>query len=136
MKDFYDSVSFDCSRLITQRYSTSFSLGTRLLSNSIRFHIYNINGFVRFADEIVDSFHDFNKFELLNILSFENIFYFIYKKMKRIFFFKKKKFVLIFREDHLLREICTYLFLNGIEGRFFSPKIIDHIQNFDDLNFQ
>lgn len=77
-----------------------------------------------------------NKFELLNILSFENIFYFIYKKMKRIFFFKKKKFVLIFREDHLLREICTYLFLNGIEGRFFSPKKIDQNQNFDDLNFQ
>ena len=66
MKDFYDTVSFDCSKLITQRYSTSFSLGTRLLSNSIRFHIYNIYGFVRFADEIVDSFHDFNKFELLN----------------------------------------------------------------------
>ena len=56
--------------------------------------------------------------------------------MKRIFFFKKKKFVLIFREDHLLREICTYLFLNGIEGRFFSPKKIDQNQNFDDLNFQ
>ena len=66
MKDFYDTVSFDCSKLITQRYSTSFSLGTRLLNNSIRFHIYNIYGFVRFADEIVDSFHDFNKFELLN----------------------------------------------------------------------
>ena len=66
MKDFYDIVSFDCSKIITQRYSTSFSLGTRLLSNSIRFHIYNIYGFVRFADEIVDSFHDFNKFELLN----------------------------------------------------------------------
>ena len=64
MKDFYDSVSFNCSKLITQRYSTSFSLGTRSLSNSIRFHIYNIYGFVRFADEIVDSFHDFNKFEL------------------------------------------------------------------------
>ena len=36
----------------------------------------------------------------------------------------------------MLREICTYLFLNGIEGRFFSPKKIDQNQNFDDLNFQ
>ena len=66
MKDFYDNVSSECSKLVTQRYSTSFSLGTRLLSNSIRSHVYNIYGFVRFADEIVDSFHDFNKFELLN----------------------------------------------------------------------
>ena len=66
MKDFYDNICSDCSKLVTQRYSTSFSLGTRLLSNTIRSHIYNIYGFVRFADEIVDSFHDFNKFELLN----------------------------------------------------------------------
>ena len=66
MKDFYDIISYDCSKLVTQRYSTSFSLGTRLLSNSIRVHIYNIYGFVRFADEIVDSFHDFNKVDLLN----------------------------------------------------------------------
>lgn len=66
MKDFYDIVSYDCSKLVTQRYSTSFSLGTRLLSISIRVHIYNIYGFVRFADEIVDSFHEFNKVDLLN----------------------------------------------------------------------
>ena len=66
VKDFYDIVSYDCSKLVTQRYSTSFSLGTRLLSNSIRVHIYNIYGFVRFADEIVDSFHEFNKVDLLN----------------------------------------------------------------------
>ena len=66
MKDFYDNICSDCSKLVTQRYSTSFSLGTRLLSNTIRSHVYNIYGFVRFADEIVDSFHDFNKFELLN----------------------------------------------------------------------
>ena len=64
MKDFYDNVSTECSKLVTQRYSTSFSLGTRLLSNSIRSHIYNIYGFVRFADEIVDSFHSYNKKEL------------------------------------------------------------------------
>ena len=66
VKDFYDIVSYDCSKLVTQRYSTSFSLGTRLLSSSIRVHIYNIYGFVRFADEIVDSFHEFNKVDLLN----------------------------------------------------------------------
>ena len=64
MKDQFDSISYECSKLVTQRYSTSFSLGTKLLEDRIRMHIYNIYGFVRFADEIVDTFHDFDK-ELL-----------------------------------------------------------------------
>ena len=55
-----------CSRSVTESYSTSFSLATRMLSPSIRQDIYNIYGFVRFADEIVDSFHDYNKEELLD----------------------------------------------------------------------
>jgi phytoene/squalene synthetase len=59
MKVLYDQVSQECSELVTKRYSTSFSLATRMLSKDIRPHIYNIYGFVRFADEIVDSFHDF-----------------------------------------------------------------------------
>ncbi len=66
MKNLFDSVSQDCSRLVTQRYSTSFSLGTKLLGPSIRPHIYNIYGFVRFADEIVDTFHNYPKKELLD----------------------------------------------------------------------
>ena len=66
MKSLYDVVSYECSKLVTNRYSTSFSLGTRLLDSSIRSDIYNIYGFVRFADEIVDSFHEFNKEKLLN----------------------------------------------------------------------
>lgn len=66
MKSLYDVVSYECSKLVTNRYSTSFSLGTRLLDTSIRTDIYNIYGFVRFADEIVDSFHEFNKEKLLN----------------------------------------------------------------------
>ena len=61
MKALYDQVSQQCSELVTKRYSTSFSLATRMLSKDIRPHIYNIYGFVRFADEIVDSFHDFPK---------------------------------------------------------------------------
>ena len=51
---------------VTKTYSTSFSMATKLLSKSIRRDIYNIYGFVRFADEIVDSFHNFNKSELFN----------------------------------------------------------------------
>ena len=66
MKDLFDSVSSDCSKIVTNSYSTSFSLATRMLSTSIRTHIYNIYGFVRFADEIVDSFHAYNKMELFN----------------------------------------------------------------------
>jgi len=61
MKSIFDTVSKDCSRLITQTYSTSFSMATKMLSNSIRQDIYNIYGFVRLADEIVDSFHDYDK---------------------------------------------------------------------------
>ncbi len=66
MKELFDSVSSDCSKIVTNSYSTSFSLATRMLSRSIRTHIYNIYGFVRFADEIVDSFHSYNKMELFN----------------------------------------------------------------------
>lgn len=61
MKALFDTVSYNCSKVVTKSYSTSFSLATKMLSNSIRPHIYNIYGFVRFADEIVDSFHEFDK---------------------------------------------------------------------------
>lgn len=66
MKALYDQVCYECSELVTKRYSTSFSLATRMLSEDIRSHIYNIYGFVRFADEIVDSFHDYPKEKLFN----------------------------------------------------------------------
>mgnify|MGYP001209911683 FL=1 len=66
MKEIFDRVSYECSEKVTKTYSTSFSMATKLLSKSIRKDIYNIYGFVRFADEIVDSFHNFNKFELFN----------------------------------------------------------------------
>ena len=66
MKELFDSVSSECSKIVTNSYSTSFSLATRMLSSSIRTHIYNIYGFVRFADEIVDTFHSYNKMELFD----------------------------------------------------------------------
>ena len=69
MKNIFDEVSYSCSEKVTKTYSTSFSLATRLLSKNIRKDIYNIYGFVRFADEIVDSFHDYNKTELFNDFS-------------------------------------------------------------------
>ncbi|TDQ30876.1 phytoene/squalene synthase family protein [Zeaxanthinibacter enoshimensis] len=66
MKSIFDAVSFKCSKVVTESYSTSFTMATRMLAPSIRSHIYNIYGFVRFADEIVDSFHDYNKEALLD----------------------------------------------------------------------
>ncbi len=71
MKSIFDEVSYSCSEKVTKTYSTSFSLATRLLSENIRKDIYNIYGFVRFADEIVDSFHDYNKSELFNDFSID-----------------------------------------------------------------
>jgi len=65
MKELFDSVSNDCSKLVTKKYSTSFSLAVNMLSPKIRKDIYNIYGFVRFADEIVDTFHDYDKEKLM-----------------------------------------------------------------------
>ena len=61
MKEIFDTVSESCSKSVTIAYSTSFSLAAKMLAPSIRQDIYNIYGFVRFADEIVDSFHDYDK---------------------------------------------------------------------------
>ncbi len=65
MLDLYHATCHECSRLITQRYSTSFSAGIRAFDPSIRAPIYAIYGYVRFADEIVDTFHAFPKASLL-----------------------------------------------------------------------
>lgn len=64
--DLYNHSCAQCSKLITKNYSTSFSLGIRMFDKEFREPIYGIYGFVRFADEIVDTFHDFNKKELLD----------------------------------------------------------------------
>ncbi len=65
MKKIFDTLSHEMSMLTTNRYSTSFSLGISFLQKELHKPIYGIYGFVRFADEIVDSFHGFDKDELL-----------------------------------------------------------------------
>lgn len=67
MKAIFDTVSFECSKNVTKSYSTSFSTAVNLLAPNIRQDIYNIYGFVRFADEIVDSFHEYDKKNLLDL---------------------------------------------------------------------
>jgi 15-cis-phytoene synthase len=78
MKKLFDDVSFKCSVLVTKSYSTSFSLAVKMLAPSIREAIYSIYGFVRFADEIVDSFHGFDKETLISDFEIE------YYKAKKI----------------------------------------------------
>lgn len=65
MKQLYDDVSEATSRITTRSYSTSFSLGILCINKRLRAAIYNIYGYVRFADEIVDTFHDYDKKVLL-----------------------------------------------------------------------
>lgn len=65
MIQLYKKISEDSSKTITNVYSTSFSLGIKLFKPELRQPIYNIYGFVRIADEIVDTFHDFDKSKLL-----------------------------------------------------------------------
>lgn len=66
MMSLYDRVCSECSKMITNRYSTSFSLGIRVFDKRFRRPIYAIYGFVRFADEIVDTFHGYDKKMLLD----------------------------------------------------------------------
>lgn len=71
MKQLFDELSYGVSKITTQKYSTSFSLGILALKPSIRSAIYAIYGYVRLADEIVDSFHDYDKKNLLNRFKIE-----------------------------------------------------------------
>lgn len=65
MKKLFDELSYKVSKVVTEKYSTSFSLGILALKPSIRPSIYAVYGYVRLADEIVDSFHDYDKALLL-----------------------------------------------------------------------
>lgn len=64
--ELFDQTTLECSRLITQRYSTSFTLGIKTLDKKFHLPIYAVYGFVRYADEIVDTFHDRDKQVLLD----------------------------------------------------------------------
>jgi 15-cis-phytoene synthase len=66
MMHLFHNTSQQCSKITTEMYSTSFSSAIRLLHKDLRTPIYNIYGFVRFADEIVDTFHGYDKKQLLD----------------------------------------------------------------------
>lgn len=63
--ELFSQTTYECSKLITQRYSTSFTLGIKALDKRFHLPVYAIYGFVRFADEIVDTFHAHDKAKLL-----------------------------------------------------------------------
>jgi 15-cis-phytoene synthase len=65
MMQLFDKTTTECSRLITENYSTSFTLGIKTLDKKFHWAIYSIYGFVRYADEIVDTFYDFDQKTLL-----------------------------------------------------------------------
>ena len=65
MMALFNKTALECSKLITEQYSTSFTLGIRTLDRKFHLPIYAIYGFVRYADEIVDTFHDYDKETLL-----------------------------------------------------------------------
>lgn len=62
----YNETCFECSKIITNKYSTSFSLGIKAFAKELQYPIYAIYGFVRYADEIVDTFHDKDKSYLIS----------------------------------------------------------------------
>lgn len=66
MKALFDRISFRTSAMVTKKYTTSFSMGILFLDRVLHKHIYAIYGFVRFADEIVDTFHEYDKKALLD----------------------------------------------------------------------
>ncbi len=66
MMALFNKTALECSKLITEHYSTSFTLGIKTLDRRFHMPVYAIYGFVRYADEIVDTFHDFDKKVLLN----------------------------------------------------------------------
>lgn len=62
----FDETCFECSKLITEKYSTSFSLGIKAFEKRLRYPVYAIYGFVRYADEIVDTFYGHDQRQLIN----------------------------------------------------------------------
>jgi 15-cis-phytoene synthase len=78
MVDLFHTTSEICSRIVTQKYSTSFASAIHMLHKDLRTPIFNIYGFVRFADEIVDTFHEHDKEELLELFKKET-----YESIKR-----------------------------------------------------
>lgn len=109
--ELYDETCFECSKLITERYSTSFSSGIKAFDKRFRYPIYAIYGFVRYADEIVDTFHNHDKHQLISDFK-QQAFDAIDQKISLNPVLQS--FQLVVNQYHIERElICS--FLNSME---------------------
>ena len=124
MISIFNRVSESCSVITTRQYSTSFSTAIRLLHKDMRQPICNIYGFVRFADEIVDTFHDFNKEELLAEFKAET-----YKAIER-------KISLNPILQSFQKTVNEYNIDNNLIEAFFRSMAMDlDIKTYDNTNF-
>lgn len=122
MKALFDQVSADTSKITTKSYSTSFSLGIYCLNKRFHRAIYNIYGFVRFADEIVDTFHEFDKATLLKEFREET-----YKAIDR-------KISLNPILNSFQEVVNTYSIERELVDCFLDSMEMDLHQNFHDTN--
>lgn len=124
--EIFQQVAFDSSKLVTRRYSTSFSIAVRFLDASIREAIYAIYGFVRLADEIVDTFHDYNKKELLD--RFEEDYYYSFRTgiglnpILHAFQLIVKKYQI---EDELIQAFLTSMRADLTKSQYESKRETD-----------
>lgn len=123
MISLFHSTSFECSRLITRRYSTSFSLGIRVFDKKFRDPVYGIYGFVRFADEIVDTFHEYPKKELLQRFREDT-----YRAIDERISLNPilNSFQMVVHRYHIERHLID-AFLDSMEMDLFHHKYEDHL---------
>jgi len=120
----YDSVSFEISKLVTKTYSTSFSIAVSFLDNQVQKSIYSIYGFVRFADEIVDSFSLYNKEFLLE--KFERDFYEALNtgvSLNPVL----NSFLITVKQYHIPDELIQ-AFLASMKADLYKTKYIDKLE--------
>jgi len=124
-KELFDQTTFECSKLVTLRYSTSFSLGIKTLDKKFHLPIYAIYGFVRYADEIVDTFHDFDKAALLEEFKAET-----YRAIEKGISLNPilHSFQLVVNEYNIDRHL--------IEAFLFSMEMDLHKKQFDESKYE
>ena len=122
--ELYRKNNLDCSRITTRNYSTSFSLGVRVLSSKYREGIYSIYGFVRYADEIVDTFSDQDQRTIFNEFRQET-----FKSIERGFSINPiiDSFQMAVRKFHIDRELIEAFLLSmemDLNTDVYSPELL------------
>lgn len=134
MDNLFNNVSMGCSKLVTKSYSTSFTLAVKMLAPSIRDAIYSIYGFVRFADEIVDTFHSYDKEKLL--AEFEGDYYKAYHEgislnpILNAFQLTVKKYNI---EDDLVQSFLKSMRLDLTKHEYNKSEFEDYIYGSADV---